>query len=169
MYMNHYEVIGNPVFEFDGCMHVRATVPADKHGFLPGDLVSLPTSARNSYPDDAPLSAEDVRTLMWLFSGNITHAARYYHVPTARLRAFVRKSPYVQREVDEIRERLLDVAESVIHDALFSSDPRRSDVAARFVIGKSVQGRARMQSLVDKLVDIKISEKGVVFVWRDQK
>ena len=51
----------------------------------------------------------------------------------------------------EARERILDRAEQVLFEALFSDDPKRRDSAARFILTKSQNGRARFHALTDHL------------------
>jgi hypothetical protein len=65
--------------------------------------------------------------------------------------AFVKNSPWVQREQHEARERILDRAEEVLFEALFSDDAKRRDSAALFILKKSQMGRERMHALTDHL------------------
>jgi hypothetical protein len=164
MYRNNYESVGNLPFECDGESFIRTTVPRSE--LIPTSLISLPEPTWSSYPDDYPISAEEVRTLLWMFSGDISQAAAYYKVPSARLRMFIRKTAYVARELAEIQEQLLDIAEYNIHEALVSNDPKRRDSAARFVLEKSVAGRSRM-GVIERYVKVHASEKGPTITWVD--
>jgi hypothetical protein len=126
-------------------------MPSDLAAYLPDDLVALPKPTWDAYPDLSPLTADDARTLLWLFAGDVGRAARYYKIPPRRLRAFISNSPRVAADYDEARERILDMAEEVLFEALFSEDPRRRDSAARYVLSKSQFGRARFHALTDHL------------------
>jgi hypothetical protein len=86
-----------------------------------------------------------------LCAGDIRKAAERLGVTPSRLRAFVRNSPWVREELHEARERILDRAEQVLHEALFSDDPKRRDSAARFILTKSQSGRAGFHALTDHL------------------
>ena len=98
-----------------------------------------------------PLSADEARTLLWLFAGDVRKAARYYKMSAQRLRAIVTNSSQVAAELYEARERILDRAEAVLFEALFSNDPKRRDSAARYILTKSQSGRARFHALTDHL------------------
>ena len=54
-------------------------------------------------------------------------------------------------ELHEARERILDRAEAVLYEALFSDDPKRRNSAAQFILTKSQCGRARFHALTDHL------------------
>jgi hypothetical protein len=159
VYANYYAQIGNPYFDCDGNHWQRQFLPPDQTDFCPSDLVAIPRPTWEQLPDSYPLSADEARTLLWMFAGNVTRAAKYYRMPPARLRAFVRNVPVIAADSQEMTERL---------DALFSGGPKnRADAAARYVLSKSAQGRARGWSLTNKFVDAKADEKGVVLAWRD--
>jgi hypothetical protein len=146
---NLYGEVGNPLFESDGVVFERAFMPPDPTGYLPDDLVVPIRGAAHS--DSDPLEARDVRSALWLCAGDIRRAAERLGVPSARVRSFVRNSPWIQEELDEARERILDRAEAVLHEALFSDDPKRRDSAARYILTKSQTGRARFHALTDHL------------------
>jgi hypothetical protein len=148
-YNNLYGEVGNPLFESDGVVFQRALLPSDTTGYLPDDLVAPVRGAALS--DSAPLEARDVRSALWLASGDIRRAAKRLGVSAARVRAFARHSPWVQSELHEARERILDMAEAILFEALFSDDPKRRDSAARYVLSKSQFGRARLHALTNHL------------------
>ena len=146
---NLYGEIGNPLFESDGVVFQRAVMPSDLTGYLPDDLVVPIRGAILS--DSDPLEARDVRSALWLCAGDIRKAAERLGVTPSRLRAFVRNSPWVREELHEARERILDRAEAVLYEALFSDDPKRRDSAAQFILTKSQSGRGRFHALTDHL------------------
>ena len=151
MFTNYYSQLGNPFFEAEGHVWDRDLMPPDAAGYLPDDLVALPEPTWDRFPDDQPLSADEARTLLWMFAGNVSRAARYYKMPPPRLRAFVRHSSRIAAELHEARERILDMAEAVLFEALFSDDPTRRDSAARYILTKSQTGRARLHALTEHL------------------
>jgi hypothetical protein len=151
MFANYYDQVGNPYFEADGHVWEREVMPPDASGYMPTDLVALPKPTWDSFPDNQPLSADEARTLLWLFAGNVCEAARYYKMPSQRLRAFVAHSDRIAAELYEARERILDLAEANLYEALFSDDPKRRDSAARYILTKSQTGRARFHALTDHL------------------
>jgi hypothetical protein len=151
MFTNHYDQLGNPYFEADCHVWDREVMPSDPDGYLPDDLVALPKPTWDSFPDNQPLSADEARTLVWLFAGNVSKAARYYKMPPERLRAFIAHSSRIAAELYEARERILDRAEQVLHEALFSDDPKRRDSAAKYILTKSATGRSRFHALTDHL------------------
>jgi hypothetical protein len=68
-------------------------------------------------------------------AGNITEAAKVLKVTSIRLRNFVKKSPYLSAEMQEAADRLVDIAESNVLDALTDElDPSRRDTMSRFVL-----------------------------------
>lgn len=102
---------------------------------LPIDLKPLPTMPYNVRPSELPLDIEECRTALWQSRGNITEAAKRLKVSSVRLRAFVRKSPYLSAEAEEAREQLADIAENVVYEALTDTeDKSRQDAMARFVL-----------------------------------
>jgi hypothetical protein len=149
-YNNLYHEVANPLFESDGIDCQRAVLPLDPHGYLPNDLVS-PYESAHPLPNEEPLTARDVRSALWLCAGDMRRAAERLGVPSGRVRAFARNSPWIQQELAEASERILDMAEAVLLEALFSDDPKRRDSAARFILTKSQTGRARLHALTDHL------------------
>jgi hypothetical protein len=166
MFTNYYGQFGNPYFEADGRVWDRDLMPADAAGYLPDDLVALPEPTWDRSPDDQPLSADEARTLLWLFAGDIGRAARYYRMPPKRLRTFVRHSSRIAAELHEARERILDMAEAVLLEALFSDDPKRRDSAARYILTKSQTGRARLHALTEHL-RVETGEGAVDIRWAE--
>jgi hypothetical protein len=109
---------------------------------LPSDLVTLPTTPYKERPAALPLEVEECRTAVWLAAGNIKEAAGLLKVPSARLRNFIKGSPYLQAEVQESKEIMVDIAESNVVEALSDKDDvGRRDSMTRFVLQS--QGRSR--------------------------
>ena len=111
----------------------------------------FPMSSAHGLANGEPLTARDVRSALWLCAGNVTRAAKRLGIPPARIRSFTRNSPWIQQEFAEARERILDRAEAVLQEALFSDDPKRCDSAARYILTKSQSGRARFHALTEHL------------------
>jgi hypothetical protein len=89
----------------------------------------------NERPSELPLDVEEVRTSIWMASGNLTEASKLLKVTSLRLRNFVKKSPYLSAEMQEAADRLVDIAESNVYDALTDElDPSRRDTMSRFVL-----------------------------------
>jgi hypothetical protein len=108
---------------------------------IPNDLVALPTMPYSERPAELPLDVEECRTAIWMAAGNISEASKLLKITSIRLRAFVKKSPYLSAEMQEAADRLVDIAESNVLNALTDElDPSRRDTMSRFVltnIGKS--------------------------------
>jgi hypothetical protein len=149
-YNNLYHEVANPLFEADGVDYRRAVLPPDPHGYLPDDLVA-PYESAHRLANEEPLTARDVRSALWLSAGDTSKAAQRLGVPSARVRAFADKSEWIREELHEARERILDQAEEILYEALFSDDPKRRDSAARYILTKSQTGRARLHALTDHL------------------
>jgi hypothetical protein len=135
---------------------------------LPDDLVMLPTAPYAERPVALPLDIEECRTAIWLARGNITEAAKILKITSLRLRKFVEKSPYLSSELQEAMEQVVDVAESVVYDALTDDEnPGRKDTMARFVLGS--QGKRRgWGSAVSSGISVKNNVGGTVIVqWAD--
>jgi len=102
---------------------------------VPDDLVALPTMPYNERPMELPLDVEECRTALWMASGNVTEASKLLKVTSLRLRNFVRKSPYLTAEMQESADRVVDIAEANVIDALTDElDPSRRDTMSRFVL-----------------------------------
>jgi len=92
----------------------------------------MPYSER---PVELPLDTEECRTAIWMAAGNISDAAKILKVTSIRLRNFVKKSPYLTAEMAEAHDRIVDIAESNVRDALTDElDPSRRDTMSRFVL-----------------------------------
>jgi hypothetical protein len=92
----------------------------------------MPYSER---PLELPLDVEECRTAIWMAAGNISEAAQLLKITSIRLRAFVKKSPYLSSEMQEAADRLVDIAESNVLNALTDEqDPSRRDTMSRFVL-----------------------------------
>ena len=111
-----------------GATHIQETFGVSE---LPDNLTTLPTMPYAERPEELPLDIEECRTALWLCKGNITDAASMLKVRSSRLRAFVKASPYLQREVEEATERLKDKAMKVIAEGL--DDDNEKYTMARFV------------------------------------
>lgn len=102
---------------------------------VPNDLVALPTMPYSERPSELPLDIEECRTALWMARGNITDAAKLLKTTSIRLRNFVKKSPYLTAEMQEAADRLVDIAEANVLDALTDElDPSRRDTMSRFVL-----------------------------------
>ena len=66
---------------------------------VPSDLVTLPTMTYSEMPPELPLDIEECRTAICMAAGNITEAAKLLKITSIRLRAFVKKSPYLSAEM----------------------------------------------------------------------
>jgi hypothetical protein len=109
---------------------------------IPSDLVPLPTSPWDVRPAEIPLVIEECRTALWKCRGNVSKAAELLRVSSQRLRTFVDKSEYLQRECLEAKEQMLDQAEDNVFEALTDhQDPGRKDSMTRFVLGQLGQNR----------------------------
>ena len=135
---------------------------------VPADLVALPTMPYSERPLELPLDTEECRTAIWMASGNITEAAKLLKITSIRLRNFVKKSPYLSAEMQEAADRLVDIAESNVLDALQdSNDPSRRDTMSRFVLGNIGKHRG-WGSGSGAGVAIKNSANGTIIVqWAD--
>src|SRR4249919_4067417 len=92
----------------------------------------MPYSER---PIELPLDTEECRTAIWMAAGNITEAAKVLKVTSIRLRNFVKKSPYLSAEMQEAADRVVDIAEANVLNALTDElDPSRRDTMSRFVL-----------------------------------
>lgn len=109
---------------------------------IPSDLVPLSTFPWDVRPAELPLVVEEVRTALWRCRGNVSKAAELLKISSVRLRGFVDKSEYLQRERDEAKEQLLDQAEDNVYEALTDhQDPGRKDSMTRYVLSQLGQGR----------------------------
>jgi hypothetical protein len=126
---------------------------------MPDNLTTLPTMPYPERPEDLPLDIEECRTALWLNRGNITDAAAMLKVRSSRLRAFVSASPYLQREVEEAKERLKDKAMKVIAEGL--DDDNEKYTMARFVAKEL--GAVGQKAVRDNLPP----HSRVVFQWDD--
>jgi len=136
---------------------------------LPDNLTRLPTMPYDTRPVELPLDVEECRTAIWLCKGNISKSAEMLKVPSARLRIFVNKSPYLSREVRESLEIHVDRAEEIVDDALNDTeDKARQDQMARFVLGSQV-ARQRGWGNGQAQPGMKIDNKGgtIVVQWED--
>lgn len=140
----------------------------DHDDSIPSDLVALPTMPYSERPLELPLDVEECRTAIWMAAGNITEAAKLLKTTSIRLRNFVKKSPYLSAEMQEAADRLVDIAESNVHDALTDElDPSRRDTMSRFVLTNIGKHRG-WGSGASGGVTVKNSAGGTVIVqWAD--
>jgi hypothetical protein len=135
---------------------------------VPNDLVALPTMPYSERPVELPLDIEECRTAIWMASGNITEAAKLLKITSLRLRTFIKKSPYLTAEMQEAADRLVDIAESNVYDALTDElDPSRRDTMSRFVLTNIGKHRG-WGSTGQGGVTVKNSAGGTIVVqWAD--
>jgi len=135
---------------------------------IPNDLVALPTMPYSERPSDLPLDPEECRTALWMSSGNVTEAAKLLKTTSIRLRSFVKKSAYLTAEMQEAADRLVDIAESNVLDALTDEqDSSRRDTMSRFVLTNI--GKAKGWGPGNSAgVNIKANAGGTIIVqWAD--
>jgi len=134
---------------------------------IPNDLVALPTMPYDERPAELPLDVEECRTALWMANGNISEAAKLLKTTSIRLRTFVKKSPYLSAELQEAADRLVDIAESNVLDALTDDlDPSRRDTMSRFVL--SSIGKAKGWGSGSNQLNVKNTAGGTIVVqWAD--
>lgn len=135
---------------------------------VPSDLVALPTMPYSERPNELPLDVEECRTAIWMAAGNITEAAQILKITSIRLRNFVKKSAYLSAEVQEAADRLVDIAEANVKEALTDPlDASRRDTMSRYVLSNI--GKARGWGTAGGgSVNIKNSAGGTIIVqWED--
>jgi hypothetical protein len=134
---------------------------------IPNDLVALPTMPYSERPAELPLDVEETRTAIWMASGNVTEAAKILKVTSLRLRNFIKKSPYLSAEMQEAADKLVDIAESNVYNALTDElDPSRRDTMSRFVLTNI--GKHRGWGTGGSGITVKNSTGGTIVVqWAD--
>ena len=134
---------------------------------IPNDLAALPSMPWLERPLELPLDIEECRTAIWMAAGNISEAAKILKTTSIRLRAFVKKSPYLSAEMQEAADRLVDIAEANVRDALTDElDPSRRDTMSRFVLTNI--GKSRGWGTGSPTVNVKNSAGGTIVVqWAD--
>ena len=139
--------------------------PHEEH--IPNDLAALPTMPYSERPPELPLDVEECRTAIWMAAGNITDAAKLLKCTSIRLRNFIKKSPYLTSEMQEAADRLVDIAEKNVLDALTDElDPSRRDTMSRFVLTNI--GKHRGWGTSGANVSVKNSAGGTIIVqWSD--
>ena len=122
----------------------------------------------NERPAELPLDVEECRTAIWMASGNISEAAKLLKTSSIRLRNFVKKSPYLSAELQESADRLVDIAEGNVLNALTDElDPSRRDTMSRFVLTSIGKHRGWGSGGAGN-VNIKNSAGGTIVVqWAD--
>jgi len=135
---------------------------------VPDDLVALPTMPYSERPVELPLDIEECRTALWMGRGNITEAAKILKVTSIRLRAFVKKSPYLSAEMTEAADRLVDIAEANVYDALTDElDPSRRDTMSRYVLSNIGKNRGWGTSTSAGLTLKNAAGGTIVVQWAD--
>ena len=139
----------------------------DDNDSIPNDLVALPTMPYSERPSELPLDVEECRTAVWMAAGNITKAAQLLKITSIRLRNFIKKSPYLTAELQESADRMVDIAESNVLDALTDElDPSRRDTMSRFVLTNI--GKARGWGSSPNSLNVKNTAGGTIIVqWAD--
>lgn len=134
---------------------------------VPDDLVALPTMPYSERPAELPLDTEECRTAIWMASGNISEAAKLLKITSIRLRNFVKKSPYLSAEMQEAADRMVDIAEQNVLNALTDeSDPSRRDTMSRFVLSNI--GKHRGWGTGGSSLNVKNTAGGTIIVqWAD--
>lgn len=133
---------------------------------LPENLQPIPTQPWDKRPDSLPLDVEECRTALWKYQGNVTNAAKHLKISPARMRTFIKKSPYLTREMQEAKEMMLDKAEENIWDALESDDDVRRDSMTKFVYNTFGRLRGFGQGASSK-VEVNTGGGNVVITWAD--
>jgi hypothetical protein len=109
---------------------------------LPRDLVPLPTQPWDERPLELSLDIDECRTALWVARGNVTKAAEIMKVSSERMRRFVNTSRRLQDTCNEARERLKDIAEDNLFNALTDTeDAQRRDSMTKFVLTNLGQDR----------------------------
>jgi hypothetical protein len=119
-------------------------------------------------PVELPLSMEECRTAIWRCKGNISEAAQLLKITSLRLRTFVRRSPYLMREMEEAKDQLVDIAEGVVEEALTDEDDKsRRDTMARFVLNSSMARARGWGSGANPSMKINNTGGTIVVQWED--
>lgn len=133
---------------------------------LPSDLMPLPTRPYNERPESMPLDVEECRTALWMQRGNVSKAAEVLKIKPARLRKFIKNSPYLLSEMEEAREELKDIAEDNVYEALSSDDEGRKDSMTRFVLASI--GRDRGYGTGNAgTVNLNLPKGNIKISWED--
>lgn len=134
----------------------------------PTDLVPLPTMPYDERPVSLPLVVEEVRTAIWRARGNVTGVAQLLKVNSARVRKFIRDSPYLSEELRESAEIIMDKAEEVVVNAIESEDPTRADQMARWYLGQQGAARGYGNGKPGAGPNLTLPNKGrMVIMWDD--
>lgn len=134
----------------------------------PTDLVPLPTMPYDERPVSLPLVIEEVRTALWRAKGNVSTAAALLKVSSARIRKFVRDSPYLTEEQRESAEIIMDKAEEVVVAAIESEDATRADQMARWYLGQQGTARGYGNGKAGNGPNLTLPNKGrMVIMWDD--
>ena len=135
---------------------------------IPQDLVPLPTMPYSERPEQLPLEIEEARTAIWRTRGNVSEAAVLLKVTSLRLRSFVKRSPFLVRELEEAKEQLVDIAETVVEEALTDEDDKsRRDTMARFVLNSSIARSRGWGSGANPSMKINNTGGTIVVQWED--
>ena len=138
----------------------------DNH--IPVDLIPLPTMPYSERPEMLPLEIEECRTAIWRTRGNVSEAALLLKVTSLRLRSFIKRSPFLLREMEEAKEQLVDIAETVVEEALTDEeDKSRRDTMARYVLNSSVAKARGWGSSANPSMKINNAGGTIVVQWED--
>lgn len=119
-------------------------------------------------PVALPLVIEECRTAIWRAKGNVSGAAMLLKISSARLRKFIRDSPYLTTELRESSEVLMDKAEEVVAQAIESGDATRADSMARWYLGQQGASRGYGNDKAGKGPAVNFPGKGrMVIMWDD--
>jgi hypothetical protein len=134
----------------------------------PTDLTPLPTAPWDERPAELPLDVEECRTALWRTRGNISDAAAMLKIKPQRLRAFVKKSDYLSRELEEAKENLKDIAEGNVYEALTDDqDPGRKDSMTRFVLASIGKDRGWGSGVGGPKTNINLGAGKFSITWED--
>lgn len=117
-------------------------------------------------PEELPLDVEEVRTALWMESGNVTKAAATLRTTSLRLRNFIRRSPRLTEELNECQQQLVDIGIDNVYDALVDSEDKgRRDTMSRFVL--QTLGKERGFGTSSAKIDLRLPKGKVSISWSD--
>jgi len=119
-------------------------------------------------PASLPLDVQEARTAIWRANGNISKAASLLKVPSARLRKFVKDSPFLVAEMEEASEILKDTAVDVVAEALTDQEDKgRRDSMAKFVLANLGRDRGYNAGSKSGGVNLKMPQGNFTITWGD--
>jgi hypothetical protein len=101
--------------------------------------------------------------------GNVSATAKVLNVPITDLRRLTLVVPRLIEASLEAGERRCDRAEQILDEALESSDVRRRDTAAAFILRSNLQARKRGWSSPQTAVEVDVAkpQRPIVYTWAD--